>query len=114
MILLLFLALLGWSTVGAIHPPRPDVASSTNTGPASHVSGPAKKKKSKKKKLLSAELQTPVLPPTKQKKKPTITSANKRSATTIRLQREWKDVVQSGMGFDWIEGRPIGKKNKKL
>lgn len=110
--LFFLLVLIDQNNVWAIHPHRSDVAS-TNNLPASHISRSDKEKKTKKKKVLPPEMDDTVLQPTKkhEKKKPAIPSANnKRSATMIRLQREWKDVVQAGMGFDWVEGRPIGTK----
>lgn len=47
--------------------------------------------------------------------RPTMSTRTRSTATMLRIQREWKDAVQSGVAFDWIRGKPVAlvKTSKK-
>ncbi len=44
----------------------------------------------------------------KKKSSKSFKSSSQRQGT-LRIQREWRDAINSGMAFDWIQGTPRGK-----
>jgi ubiquitin-protein ligase len=41
------------------------------------------------------------------------THHKKRSSTMLRIQREWKDMIQAGIAFDWSRGEPIRNRSNQ-
>jgi ubiquitin-protein ligase len=93
-----------------------DVSSSSTPSSAKKIDGPIvidtnqverdRRRKTKKTKKKNKK------PPTAPTVRITATAAaakKKSPASTkkMRLQREWKDTVAAGMGFDWKKGRPV-------
>jgi ubiquitin-protein ligase len=42
---------------------------------------------------------------------PSIVRASSPRSTILRIQREWKDMVKSGVAFDWYHGEPVRRGN---
>jgi ubiquitin-protein ligase len=89
-----------------------DVVSSS-TPSANKIDGPTidtneeverdRRRKTKKKKSKKKNKKPPTAPATAAAAKKKSPASTKK----MRLQREWKDTVAAGMGFDWKKGRPV-------